>query len=171
MWYEEPIIKILLCAIVALVPAVCLILCIWRKGQMRVGMSLDPVNDGVTFLSGLKRWDVKRKDEGSLVIATNGRSRILGIDDTADMLLRLSKVSYGEFLGNSDYIVILNGKKIHNVKDGKYFIGSALILRGGEGGLKTLTGDEYEEAKKEFKNHLVTLVCGRKEIPALELAP
>ena len=92
MWYEEPIIKILLWAIGALVPAVCLILCIWKKAHMRIGISLDPVNDGVTFLTGFKRWDVKRKDEGSLVIATNGRSRILGTDDTANMLLRLSKV-------------------------------------------------------------------------------
>ena len=63
----------------------------------------------------------------------------------------------------------INDEKILNVGGGKYFIGSALILKGGEGGLNTLTGDEYEEAKKEFENHLVTLVCDGQEFSALEL--
>ena len=133
--------------------------------QLDINISLDPVNDGAAFLSK----KIIRKDEGSLVIATNGKSKILDCDDTAEILDRLSEVSHGEYLGNSDYMAILNEKKILNVGGGKYFIGSALILKGGEGGLNTLTGDEYEEAKKEFENHLVTLVCDGQEFSALEL--
>ena len=130
-----------------------------------INIALDPVNDGAAFLTK----KIIRKDEGSLVIATNGESSILDCDDTSDVLDRLSEVSHGEYMGNTDFMVILNEKKILNVGGGKYFIGSALILKGGEGGLVTLTGDEYEKAAKEFESHLVTLVCDGQEFSAYEL--
>ena len=133
--------------------------------MLDINIALDPVNDGAAFLTK----KIIRKDEGSLVIATNGESKILDCDDTAEMLDRLSEVSHGEYMGNTDYMVILNERKILNVGGGKYFIGSALILKGGEGGLDTLTGDEYEKAAKEFGSHLVTLVCDGKEFSAYEL--
>ncbi len=133
--------------------------------MLDINIALDPMNDGAAFLTK----KIIRKDEGSLVIATNGESKILDCDDTAEMLDRLSEVSHGEYMGNTDYMVILNEKKILNVGGGKYFIGSALILKGGEGGLDTLTGNEYEKATKEFESHLVTLVCDGQEFSAYEL--
>ena len=39
--------------------------------MLDINISLDPVNDGAAFLSK----KIIRKDEGSLVIATNGKSK------------------------------------------------------------------------------------------------
>ena len=40
---------------------------------MEIRISLDPVNDGAV----INKTKLKRKDEGALIIATNGESRIV----------------------------------------------------------------------------------------------
>ena len=46
----------------------------------------------------------------------------------------------------------------------KNLIGYLMLIK-----YEPLKPEEYEEAKKEFENHLVTLVCDGQEFSALEL--
>ena len=130
-----------------------------------IRISLDPVQDGAAFPTNR----IVRKDEGALIIATSGQSRIADCDETADILDRLSEVSHGEFMGNSKYMAIMNDEKIMNIGGGRYFIGSALVLKQGNDDLTTLKDEDFDKAATEFESHLVTLVCDGQEFSAYEL--
>ena len=133
--------------------------------MLDINITMDPINDG----PDLSSKKVTHEDEGSLVIATNGRAKILNCDDTWEMMSRLSVIAVGDYMGNSDYIAVLNKKRIIKVGGGQYFVGSALLLKSVKGGLTTLIGDEFEKARKEFESRLVKLVCDGWDISAYEL--
>lgn len=133
--------------------------------MLDIKIELDPINDGIAENEN----KIVRKDEGGLVIATNGDYRILDVDNVADILDDLWNLSYSESMGKSGFIVILNARKFIRVGGSRYFIGSALIMKEDEGGVTTLNGDDYEKAVKEFRSRLVTLVCDGQEFSAYEL--
>ena len=84
-----------------------------------IKIALDPVNDGAV----LKETKLKRKDEGALIIATNGESRIVDAYEAQEILDKLNDIGHGEYMGDSDYIAMMNGDKIINIGTGKCFIG------------------------------------------------
>ena len=130
-----------------------------------IKISLNPVDDGAELITK----KITRKDEGALVIGTNGKSRIADCDETAEILDRLSEVSHGEFIGKSEYLAVFNADKIMEVGGGRYFVGSALILKQGNDGLTTLKDGDFETAAASFESRLVTLVCDGQEFSAYEL--
>lgn len=80
-----------------------------------IKIALDPVNDGAV----LKETKLKRKDEGALIIATNGESRIVDAYEAQEILDKLNDIGHGEYMGDSDYIAMMNGDKIINIGTGK----------------------------------------------------
>lgn len=90
-----------------------------------IKIALDPVNDGAV----LKETKLKRKDEGALIIATNGESRIVDAYEAQEILNKLNDIGHGEYMGDSDYIAMMNGDKIINFGTGKCFIGSVIIMK------------------------------------------
>ncbi len=133
--------------------------------KIEVMIALDPVNDGAE----IKEIKLMRKDEGALIIGTNGESRTADAFETNSILDRLNEVGHGEYLGNSNYIAMFNGNKIINFGTGKCFIGSAIILKYEHEKLSLLVGEDFEEAAKEFKSRLITIVGDGQEFSALEL--
>ena len=133
--------------------------------KIEVMIALDPVNDGAE----IKEIKLMRKDEGALIIGTNGESRTAVAFETNSILDRLNEVGHGEYLGNSNYIAMFNGNKIINFGTGKCFIGSAIILKYEHEKLSLLVGEDFEEAAKEFKSRLITIVGDGQEFSALEL--
>ena len=69
----------------------------------------------------------------------------------------------------SDYLMMINGDKILNLGTGKCFIGSAVIMKYDGKGLGFLSGDEFDEAAKEFESRLITIVGDGQEFSAYEL--
>ena len=132
---------------------------------IKVAIELDPVNDGAVITS----VGLKRKDEGGRIIATNGEKRIADVAETQDVLDRMNNVGYGEYMGKSDYLMMINGDKILNLGIGKCFIGSAVIMKYDGKGLGFLSGDEFDEAAKEFESRLITIVGDGQEFSAYEL--
>ena len=133
--------------------------------KIEVKIALDPVNDGAE----IKEIKLMRKDEGALIIGTNGESRIADALEANSILDRLSSVGHGEYLGNSDYIAMFNGDKIIDFGTGKCFIGSAIILKYAHEKLSLLAGEDFQEAAKEFESRLITIVGDGQEFSALEL--
>ena len=136
--------------------------------SVEVNIALDPVNDGASIIN----LNVEKKDIGALIIGTNGERKRASLAETVEILSKLEKVSYGEFMGNSKYIMIINGEKILTLETGVYFIGSAVIMKDeGKGeGLEQLTGDEFDEAAGVFAGRLVTLVANGLDFSAYEIA-
>lgn len=130
-----------------------------------IKIALDPLNDGAV----LREFKIKRKDEGALIIATNGESRIVDAQEAQGILDKLNEVGHGEYMGKSDYIAMMNANKIINLSGGKCFIGSVIIMKFDGRGLSMLVGDEFEKAAAEFKSRLITIVCEGQEFSAYEL--
>ena len=135
--------------------------------SMEVNISLDPVNDGASFI----KLNEKAKDIGGLILATNGESRKIGFIETIDLLGTLAKNPFGEIMGESPYIMIINADKILTFETGLYFIGSALIVKfgGEESGFEMLSDDDFEEAAKEFGSRLVTITANGQNFSAYEI--
>jgi len=133
--------------------------------KIEVKIALDPVNDGAE----IKEIKLMRKDEGALIIGTNGESRIADAIEANSILDRLNSVGHGEYLGNSNYIAMFNGDRIINFGTGRCFIGSAIILKYEHEKLSLLVGEDFEEASKEFESRLITIVGDEQEFSALEL--
>ena len=132
---------------------------------MEINIALDPINDGAV----MKETRLKRKDEGALIVATNGESRIVDAYEAQDILDKLNEIGHGEYMGNSDYIAMMNGDKIINFGTGKCFVGSAIVMKFDGRTLSMLVGDEFEKAAAEFRSRLITLVCEGQEFSAYEL--
>lgn len=132
---------------------------------MEINIALDPINDGAV----MKETRLKRKDEGALIIATNGESRIVDAYEAQEILDQLNEIGHGEYMGNSDYIAMMNGDKIINFGTGKCFVGSAIVMKFDGRTLSMLVGDEFEKAAAEFRSRLITLVCEGQEFSAYEL--
>ena len=132
---------------------------------LNVTINLDPVNDGAEIINSI----FKRKDEGALIIATNGEKRIADVCEAQDILDRLSEIGHGEYMGNTPYLIMCNGNKILNFGTGKCLVGSAIIMKFDGKGLAMLSGDEFEEAAKEFESRLITIVGNGQEYSAYEL--
>ena len=132
---------------------------------LNVTIKLDPVNDGAVFAENR----FKKKEEGALIIGTNGDSRIADAFETNSILERLSEVEHGEYLGNSNYIALFNGDKIIHFETGKCFIGSAIILKYEDEKLSLLEGEDFRKAAREFESRLITIVGDGQEFSALEL--
>ena len=60
-------------------------------------------------------------------------------------------------------------KEIIKFGTGECFIGSALIMKYDGKGLGFLSGDEFDEASKEFESRLITIVADGQEFSAYEL--
>ena len=135
--------------------------------SMEVNIALDPVNDGASAIN----LNVEKKDIGSLIIATNGERKKATLAETVEILSKLEKVSYGEFMGDSNFIMIVNSEKILTLETGMYFIGSAVIMKDeGKGrGLELLSGDEFDAAATEFAGRLVTLSGNGQDYSAYEI--
>ena len=90
--------------------------------------------------------------------------------ETLDSILdMLSDVGHGEYMGKTDYLMMINGNKILKFGTGECFIGSALIMKYDGKGLGFLSGDEFDEASKEFESRLITIVADGQEFSAYEL--
>ena len=132
---------------------------------LEINIALDPINDGAV----IKETRLKRKDEGALIIATNGEPRIVDAYEAQEILDKLNEIGHGEYMGNSDYIAMMNGDKIINFGTGKCFVGSAIVMKFDGRTLSMLVGDEFEKAAAEFRSRLITLVCEGQEFSAYEL--
>ena len=134
--------------------------------KLDVIFKLDPVNDGLVF----KKTGIKRKDKGALIIATNGDSRIADPDEAQEILEDLDEKGQGEYIGKSPYLAMLNRDKILSVGYAKCFVGTAIIMKyDGKGGLAMLSGDEFDEAARQFESRLITLTGDGQEFSAYEV--
>ena len=130
-----------------------------------INISLDPIHDGMNFT--IRSFE--KMNEGALIIATNGESRIAGTMELALILAEIGGSCEIEILGNSDYIAILNRDAIINYGEGKCFVGSAVIIKKKGWSFKFLVGDDYDEAEREFMSRLITMVSDGEEFSALEI--
>ena len=131
-----------------------------------ITIKLDPINDGAVIHPD----KIRKKEEGALVIGTNGESRIISEDEAVKIMDYLSGNLQGENMGRSHFLAVFNGDKIFKIGSREYFVGSAIIVKNTKDGIGMLADEDFEKAENEFTGRLIKLIGDGQEFSAYELA-
>ena len=130
-----------------------------------ITIQLDPVNDGVSSIPA----NVKMKGRGALVIGTNGNYRFIDEDEAVEILDRLSGSCGTDYMGKNNYLVVYNSKKVIKAIEGRFIVGSVLIVKGTDKGIEFLEEDEINTVINEFASRMATLCSGDMQFSAYEI--
>ena len=131
-----------------------------------ITIKLDPINDGAVIHPD----KIRKKEEGALVIGTNGESKIISEDEALKIMDFLSGNLQGENMGRSHFLAVFNGDKIFKIGSREYFVGSAIIVKNTKDGIGMLADEDFEKAENEFTGRLIKLIGDGQEFSAYELA-
>ncbi len=131
-----------------------------------ITIKLDPINDGAVIHPD----KIRKKEEGALVIGTNGESKIISEDEAVKIMDYLSGNLQGENMGRSHFLAVFNGDKIFKIGSREYFVGSAIIVKNTKDGIGMLADEDFEKAENEFTGRLIKLIGDGQEFSAYELA-
>ena len=133
--------------------------------NIEISIQLDPVNDGVNSFP----TDVRMKGRGALVIGTNGNYRFIAEDEAIEVMDKLSGCCETEYICKTSYLVVYNSNKVIKTIEGKFFVGSALIVKGTNAGMEFLSEDEIDTVVNEFASRMATLCSGDIQFSAYEI--
>lgn len=123
--------------------------------KIEIDIQLDPIQDGANWVPD----KMKVKGSGALIIGTNGEYRFVKEEEASEILAKLLGCCEPNYLGKTSFLVLYNSKKLICTGDGKFLVGSAMIMKATSRGIAFLEECEIDAAKKEFERRIVTL-CG-----------
>lgn len=109
------------------------------------------------------------KGRGALVIGTNGNYRFVDEEEAVEIMEKLSDICGTDRMGRTKYLVIYNTKKVIKTIDGRFFVGSALIIKSSKSGIEFLDEDEIDTVVNEFASRMATLCSGDMQFSAYEI--
>lgn len=130
-----------------------------KMKKMEIDIQLDPVKDGASWIPD----KMTIKGRGALIIGTNGQYRFAEEDEVMGIFDQLSGCGASDYLGQTAFLVVYNSNKVLYTDDGRFFVGSVVIVKGtAKGtakGIEFLDEAEIEEVKTEFESRL-SMLCG-----------
>ena len=136
--------------------------------NMNIEITLNPLTDG--FVENEVNADTIRGDRHVLIIGTNGNLRLTDTEEGKRILEAFETCGGSMILGDSAYIALFDDRKAFDLEDGRYFVGSMVIMKMSGNMLAPLTVEEIKEAQELLAGHMVTLVSGEQQFSALVLA-
>lgn len=135
---------------------------------MTRGMSitLNPLTDG--FVENDK--DMVRADGSALIIATNGALRLTDMMEAKHIIEGLGTRGGSIILGDDDFIVLFNDDKAFDLAEGRFFVGSMLVMKISEDRLLPLSDEEIVTAQEMLDGRMATFVSGDQQFSALVLS-
>ena len=134
--------------------------------EIDIIIQLDPLTDGVVMT---KKEDMGREDKHALIIGTNGKYRLVSLQEAKEILYSLKDESASFILGSSDYLVIYNAGKAVSINEADYLVGSMLVMRMQEDQLCMMTNEEIAQVQDLIGNRMETMVSDGQTFSALEL--
>ena len=134
--------------------------------EIDIRIQLNPLTDGVVMT---KKEDMGREDKHALIIGTNGKYRLVSLQEAKEILYSLKDESASFILGSSDYIVIYNAGKAVSINDADYLVGSMLVMRMQEDELCMMSNEEIAQVQELIGNRMETMVSDGQTFSALEL--
>lgn len=134
--------------------------------EIDIIIQLDPLTDGVVMT---KKSDMERDDKHALIIGTNGKYRLISLQEAKEILYSLKEESASFILGSSDYLVIYNAAKAVSINEADYLVGSMLVMRMQEDQLCMMSNEEIAQVQDLIGNRMETMVSDGQTFSALEL--
>ena len=134
--------------------------------EIDIRIQLNPLTDGVVMT---KKEDMGREDKHALIIGTNGKYRLVLLQEAKEILYSLKDESASFILGSSDYIVIYNAGKAVSINEADYLVGSMLVMRMQEDKLCMMSNEEIAQVQELIGNRMETMISDDQTFSALEL--
>lgn len=131
-----------------------------------MSITLNPLTDG--FVE--KDKDMVRADGSALIIATNGALRLTDMMEAKHIIEGLGTRGGSIILGDDDFIVLFNDDKAFDLAEGRFFVGSMLVMKISEDRLLPLSDDEIVTAQEMLDGRMATFVSGDQQFSALVLS-
>ena len=131
-----------------------------------MSITLNPLTDG--FVENDK--DMVRADGSALIIATNGALRLTDMMEAKHIIEGLGTRGGSIILGDDDFIVLFNDDKVFDLAEGRFFVGSMLVMKISEDRLLPLSDDEIVTAQEMLDGRMATFVSGDQQFSALVLS-
>lgn len=131
-----------------------------------MSITLNPLTDG--FVENDK--DMVRADGSALIIATNGALRLTDMMEAKHIIEGLGTRGGSIILGDDDFIVLFNDDKAFDLEEGRFFVGSMLVMKISEDRLLPLSDDEIVTAQEMLDGRMATFVSGDQQFSALVLS-
>lgn len=131
-----------------------------------MSITLNPLTDG--FVENDK--DMGRADGHALIIATNGALRLTDMMEAKHIIEGLGTRGGSIILGDNDFIVLFNDDKAFDLAEGRFFVGSMLVMKISEDRLLPLSDDEIVTAQEMLDGRMATFVSGNQQFSALVLS-
>jgi hypothetical protein len=110
-----------------------------------------------------------REDKHALIIGTNGKYRLVSLQEAKEILYSLKDESASFILGSSDYLVIYNAGKAVSINEADYLVGSMLVMRMQEDKLCMMSNEEIAQVQELIGNRMETMISDDQTFSALEL--
>lgn len=131
-----------------------------------MSITLNPLTDG--FVENDK--DMVRANGSALIIATNGALRLTDMMEAKHIIEGLGTRGGSIILGDDDFIVLFNDDKAFDLAEGRFFVGSMLVMKISEDRLLPLSDDEIVTAQEMLDGRMATFVSGDQQFSALVLS-
>ena len=131
-----------------------------------MSITLNPLTDG--FVENNK--DMVRADGHALIIATDGAFRITDMMEAKHIIEGLGTRGGSIILGDDDFIALFNDDKAFDLEEGRFFVGSMLVMKISEDRLLPLSDDEIVTAQEMLDGRMATFVSGDQQFSALVLS-
>ena len=134
--------------------------------EVKIEINLNPLTDGIVQTTCAD--EAERQERHALVIATNGDMKPISLQEVKEILDGLNGCSGSVMLGDMDYIAIFNDDKAFDTEEGRYFVGSMLIMRIDGDRLVPLTEEEIQTARGLLSERMRDMTAGDLRFSALE---
>lgn len=131
-------------------------------------ITLNPLTDG--FVENENDKDMVRADGSALIIATNGALRLTDMMEAKHIIEGLGTRGGSIILGDDDFIVLFNDDKAFDLAEGRFFVGSMLVMKISEDRLLLLSDEEIVTAQEMLDGRMATFVSGDQQFSALVLS-
>ena len=133
-----------------------------------MSITLNPLTDGLVENENDK--DMVRADGHALIIATNGALRLTDMMEVKHIIEGLGPRGGSIILGDDDFIALFNDDKAFDLEEGRFFVGSMLVMKISEDRLLPLSDDEIVTAQEMLDGRMATFVSGDQQFSALVLS-
>lgn len=106
----------------------------------------------------------------ALIIATNGDLRLTDLNEVKEIIEGFKNCGGSIILGDSDFIVLFNDNKAFDLEEGRFFVGSMLVMKICGDRLLPLSDEEIVTVQDMLDGRMATLVSEDQQFSALVLS-
>lgn len=133
-----------------------------------IEIKLNPLTDG--FAENAVNENTIRADRHALIIATNGDLRLTDLNEVKEIIEGFKNCGGSIILGDSDFIVLFNDNKAFDLEEGRFFVGSMLVMKICGDRLLPLSDEEIVAVQDMLDGRMATLVSEDQQFSALVLS-